>query len=383
MTSMIGWHTPEYNMVTAVLLPTVTAAYAWSTSPQIMGMCMTQSHCITTMMVRTIVEAEDIGMWLAPMREVSTQRKQLRTHAAAQLSSEVTDSASDLCWPADTVSVAHMKLSSGAYVWLGNQQILLVAVPCNCATASILVHSDAAQAQHAQHAGGHSQLSASSQAQHAQYDSKSARGAEALQAAEGAQSASHTQSHQRAGSQNSSSTAPESDLESHQGSSPAQPMSPQPKLTPNLEGSDAQSTDSTQAQPASVDQQQRLAPEADQKQKLMPAPHLQPQQQQLGQQQQQQQQQRRQQLMAQLLSSKRMMPPSFPLVDDVRCVLGGRQQLSMLDSLQGLMAGLVVKALTSQVWTPHANLQLLRLTAAQTYSCSDTFPRACCMRASS
>ena len=243
--------------------------------------------------------------------------------------------------------------------------------------------TDAAQAQHAQHAGGHSQLSASSQAQHAQYDSKSARGAEALQAAEGAQSASHTQSHQRAGSQNSSSTAPESDLESHQGSSPAQPMSPQPKLTPNLEGSDAQSTDSTQAQPASVDQQQRLAPEADQKQKLMPAPHLQPQQQQLGQQQQQQQQQRRQQLMAQLLSSKRMMPPSFPLVDDVRCVLGGRQQLSMLDSLQGLMAGLVVKALTSQVWTPHANLQLLRLTAAQTYSCSDTFPRACCMRASS
>ncbi|DBA98759.1 TPA: hypothetical protein ACH3X1_014530 [Trebouxia sp. C0004] len=41
------------------------------------------------------------------------------------------------------------------------------------------------------------------------------------------------------------------------------------------------------------------------------------------------------------------MPPSLPFADDLRCVLGSGERLTMLDGLQGMLAGLAVKVLTS------------------------------------
>lgn len=40
------------------------------------------------------------------------------------------------------------------------------------------------------------------------------------------------------------------------------------------------------------------------------------------------------------------MPPRFPTTDDVKCVLGSGERLTMLDGLQGTLAGLAVKVLT-------------------------------------
>ncbi len=40
------------------------------------------------------------------------------------------------------------------------------------------------------------------------------------------------------------------------------------------------------------------------------------------------------------------MPPSFPPIDDLRCVLGSGERLTMLDGLQGTLAGLAVEVLT-------------------------------------
>ena len=43
------------------------------------------------------------------------------------------------------------------------------------------------------------------------------------------------------------------------------------------------------------------------------------------------------------------MPPAFPAMDDLKCVLGSGEQMTMLDGLQGTLAGLAVKVLTGLV----------------------------------
>ena len=45
------------------------------------------------------------------------------------------------------------------------------------------------------------------------------------------------------------------------------------------------------------------------------------------------------------------MPATWPPINDLRCVLGNREQVSMLDGLQALVTGLTIKLLTHQVST--------------------------------
>ena len=144
-------------------------------------------------------------------------------------------------------------------------------------------------------------------------------------------------------------------------SAPEQPQPPSSAQSQSHPGPQAQShlqSESQQQQqqqpPTSPEerqhQQQQQQHEVSAEQKQCQQPQLP-----TAQQQQQQQQQSGQQAnapsegQAPAVATALGMLPAFPAMDDLKCVLGGGEQMTMLDGLQGTLAGLAVKVLTGLV----------------------------------